>query len=541
MESGLMKVEQYMRKSVPDSGNRGIQYRTEPLDLSRGLAIRAEAGEKLEEGGKKGLVKTGSGIHDMFAKIEETNRKVQREKDELFLDGVFHQAGAEFSSFEPTLDSDADGKRLELIRQKYSKSIENEKSISDESRTRALRLLENRFGEAGIRIGAARSRMVAIQNNRQKMEFLKENVANGNTAEALVWRDKLEIAGVAVPSADSIRSVCTLNGLVNELENAEIQTLRLDREKIKTCFDKKEGFLGMNSEHTRTYSRKLEEALRVKQADADQAWLAGFQNGDNIQTEDSLRAEHDYGLLDDKTYNKRLGIIRSYNQSIERAKRYSETQAEKAREKAEKEKINSFLSDLRLCEIPDDEIERKEFFNRKKEEAIKLSRDHSFLNQTWSICGDRMKEDSGYKNSIQYHLGMNILEKMKNEFTSYAEAADWNWYTLGIRHAPKAGKEVTKSNYEVMKNKLSLWLKNNPRATEAEIRSYLDETKKFINEQAVADLAAAWDKIPVGKVGFPKKESPSKESPPKIGERRRTRDGRIAEYDGKGWRAVNGY
>lgn len=161
--------------------------------------------------------------------------------------------------------------------------------------------------------------------------------------------------------------------------------------------------------------------------------------------------------------------------------------------KSKQDAENRFLVDLRVAsDYPDDPVERKAWCREALNRAMKVSDDDSFLGKVQSRCNEILKEDVSYRQTPGYRLGMHVLEGYKNAFTSYAEPARRRWYTLGIKTAGKASPEITKTNYDVVKDKFAQWLKNNPNADEGMMRQWLDDQKKFINAQCVADLLSAY-------------------------------------------------
>ena len=170
--------------------------------------------------------------------------------------------------------------------------------------------------------------------------------------------------------------------------------------------------------------------------------------------------------------------------------------------KSKQDAENRFLVDLRVAsDYPDDPVERKAWCREALNRAMEVSDDDSFLGKVQSRCNEILKEDVSYRQTPGYRLGMHVLEGYKNAFTSYAEPARRRWYTLGIKTAGKASPEITKTNYDVVKDKFAQWLKNNPNADEGMMRQWLDDQKKFINEQCVADLLSAYAGIPTGRFG----------------------------------------
>ena len=161
--------------------------------------------------------------------------------------------------------------------------------------------------------------------------------------------------------------------------------------------------------------------------------------------------------------------------------------------KSKQDAENRFLVDLRVAsDYPDDPVERKAWCREALNRAMKVSDDDGFLGKVQSRCNEILKEDVSYRQTPGYRLGMHVLEGYKDAFTSYAEPARRHWYTFGIKTAGKASPEVAKTSYDVVKDKFALWLKNNPDADEAMMRQWLEDQKKFINAQCVADLLSAY-------------------------------------------------
>lgn len=105
------------------------------------------------------------------------------------------------------------------------------------------------------------------------------------------------------------------------------------------------------------------------------------------------------------------------------------------------------------------------------------------------------------------------LAGMKGDFTSYAEPARRKLKNLWIApSAPAAEKDVTVGNYEMMKMKLDDFIRNNPDASPEAVNKFIDETKAFINQQAVQDLVAAWLKVEIPNTGFKTGGLPSVQS-----------------------------
>ena len=102
------------------------------------------------------------------------------------------------------------------------------------------------------------------------------------------------------------------------------------------------------------------------------------------------------------------------------------------------------------------------------------------LNETFK---EKIKPDSSYKSTFVYKNAMEILGTMKGDFDCYKKPGAWS-YT--------SDETVKASNYEMMKVKLDEFIRVNPSATAEDAKSFIEQSKQFINKQAQQDLLAAW-------------------------------------------------
>ena len=239
------------------------------------------------------------------------------------------------------------------------------------------------------------------------------------------------------------------------------------------------------------YARqKNQEKMRV--FETDQVYRMYQGNPYSIQELDGL---YKSGKIDQKTYNDSRKVTETYLHERERREKFSESQAEKAKEKNKKDAKEKFLYNLRMNpDIPDDPAKRREFLNEQMREAVKISIDDTFLSRVKSLAGEREKENQSYKQGYRYLSAMEKLKKHKDDFVSYANERNW------VGYLPRAGTEVARANYEQARWKLNAFIKNNPNASDSDVDHYIDDMKKLCNANYAADMVHAWATLDIPKI-----------------------------------------
>ena len=91
--------------------------------------------------------------------------------------------------------------------------------------------------------------------------------------------------------------------------------------------------------------------------------------------------------------------------------------------------------------------------------------------------------DSSYKNSMQYQYGMAKLDSMRDQLYSKNNERNWIGYWGDADE-----QEVKDQNFAMFKVRLDEFIRQNPKATQAEIDAFLDSTRKQINETKVSEV-----------------------------------------------------
>ena len=534
-----MRIEEYKQQVVPETGKRDVPYAVREADFSAGLSI--DPGKRLAEG----AVKFGGAVVDAAGKISETLKKIQDEKDYLFTTGLTDELKTQLDTFQITEDSQSDAEKVEAMRKRMMMRIDSDRSISDAARANLTESVERKLQIFGAGLEFRRGEMVHKRNVKESYDRMGTAIQNGDFDAAMTHRAYLEKHLLPVPDAEEVRSKCILNRTVRSMEGAEYLVLYGQELELEEAIRAGTGLNGMNLGDTIAAKKKLKQRQAELSREMDEDFRKRFTDGKLDYA--NVKAAYDQGSVPVEVFNvwqrkfrelksaeiineadRNLNALKSRSlddgelkmvfeglrMEVQESVRTGELSKEQGAElekgladrdfrrirnkqewgkKSKQDAENRFLVDLRVAsDYPDDPVERKAWCREALNRAMKVSDDDSFLGKVQSRCNEILKEDVSYRQTPGYRLGMHVLEGYKDAFTSYAEPARRHWYTLGIKTAGKASPEITKTNYDVVKDKFAQWLKNNPNADEGMMRQWLDDQKKFINEQCVADLLSAY-------------------------------------------------
>lgn len=537
-----MRIEEYKQRVVPETGKRDVPYAVREADFSAGLSI--DPGKRLAGG----AVKFGGAVVDAAGKISETLKKIQDEKDYLFTTGLTDELKTQLDTFQITEDSQSDAEKVEAMRKRMMMRIDSDRSISDAARANLTESVERKLQIFGAGLEFRRGEMVHKRNVKESYDRMGTAIQNGDFDAAMTHRAYLEKHLLPVPDAEEVRSKCILNRTVRSMEGAEYLVLYGQELELEEAIRAGTGLNGMNLGDTIAAKKTLKQRQAELSREMDEDFRKRFTDGKLDYA--NVKAAYDQGSVPVEVFNvwqrkfrelksaeiineadRNLNALKSRSlddgdlkmvfeglrMEVQESVRTGELSKEQGAElekglaerdfrrirnklewgkKSKQDAENRFLVDLRVAsDYPDDPVERKAWCREALNRAMKVSDDDSFLGKVQSRCNEILKEDVSYRQTPGYRLGMHVLEGYKDAFTSYAEPARRHWYTLGIKTAGKASPEITKTNYDVVKDKFAQWLKNNPNADEGMMRQWLDDQKKFINEQCVADLLSAYAKI----------------------------------------------
>lgn len=457
-----MKVEQYKRQVAPQGGN-GIPYQVKPLDLSEGLRADAAGMELLG----KGMADIGKSI----GAIQEIQKKVLAEKDELFGNAAFHEFEAEMQAFQPTLDTEKDDEALNLIYKKYGDRIIGEKSISDESRERLLQALDNRFEVGRIRAGGTRNRMAVTANINQTKNYFDEAVSAGSTEKALILAEELRRKGVGMPGNEAITSICRKNGYETNIANLTYRSLDDLESDIGKALLNGGGFDGMSEKDSILIREQIRKQKRLIEAEDRDRFLADITGG-NVPELDALEAEHRNGLVSDRQYVWKSDAVKAWLKEQKRERLHGESQAEKARQKAVKEAKAELLLRIGLADFTGTGQENEALTKGFWDEALKkFNHDFVTLNEINNSLKSASKEGNVFS-TPEGKLCRDVLSKAYKDGKLVYKP--WGLFNN------EEGAEFQAARYLELHN----WMKE-----ELKKKTPVDEIIKGVNDR-VADLNA---------------------------------------------------
>lgn len=548
-----MKLEQYKAAYVPQ-GVRDVPYRWHKPAEKSGFNIGG-----LIEGIGNGAASLLGAANDSAQKILKMKEKLQDERDETEAKTISMEMQAEQNTFDVTLDEEKDNERLEQMREKYTQKVYQNKTLSGRAQQAMLEGIDRSFSIQKIRIDGSRMKLIDNQHTVQLKSLMQDAIRNGDLEGAQGNYDALAAKGVALPAWDIVKSQTVYYNNMAAL--SEMPSQKLYEENLFATEQLRSGkeIDGMSRSDSLLYAKQTHavladrnrndillygdlmrqkkitfaelkdkhgageltdsafETLRRDAANADyktlileaDAVLTAAASGEVSEADASsamvlLRNEIEernrLGLFDAEEAKKFLNAVDRKDLSLLR----QETERIKAVEKSGRE---SLKWKVYRTEWSSNESERRE--QRKAIETEILN--HPLLSREgkmslMDIVASRIKDHdnpSSYKHSFVYQNAMARLAGMKGDFTSYAEPARRKLKNLWIApSAPAAEKDVTVGNYEMMKMKLDDFIRNNPDASPEAVNKFIDETKAFINQQAVQDLVAAWLKVEIPNTGF---------------------------------------
>lgn len=548
-----MKLEQYKAAYVPQ-GVRDVPYRWHKPAEKSGFNIGG-----LIEGIGNGAASLLGAANDSAQKILKMKEKLQDERDETEAKTISMEMQAEQNTFDVTLDEEKDNERLEQMREKYTQKVYQNKTLSGRAQQAMLEGIDRSFSIQKIRIDGSRMKLIDNQHTVQLKSLMQDAIRNGDLEGARGNYDALATKGVALPAWDIVKSQTVYYNNMAAL--SEMSSQKLYEENLFATEQLRNGkeIDGMSRSDSLLYAKQTQAVLadrnrndillygdlmrqkKITFAELKDKHGAGELTDSAFETlrRDAANADYKtlileadailtaaaYGEVSEADASSAMVLLRN---EIEERNRLGLFEAEEAKKflnavdrkdlsllRQEMERIKAVEKSGReslkwkvyRTEWSSNESERRE--QRKAIETEILN--HPLLSREgkmslMDIVASRIKDHdnpSSYKHSFVYQNAMARLAGMKGDFTSYAEPARRKLKNLWIApSAPAAEKDVTVGNYEMMKMKLDDFIRNNPDASPEAVNKFIDETKAFINQQAVQDLVAAWLKVEIPNTGF---------------------------------------
>ncbi len=344
-----------------------------------------------------------------------------------------------------------------------------------------------------------RREVTYIVNENSKM--LHDALNNGEYSVALAQNKKLADLGVPTKYSDAdIKSACT--------------AVNLQKEFNVNNFSQLENLQKTDSDGNYTEYKELKQTDRMRL----------ISQGKQQQNADYNNRIIDYAKIIPQFDNLEVAMA-----DLEKQKDYLPEQVyagmknmlAKSVNARDKDKGDNLIAELYLRET-----EIKAMDNSEKEAEFKKQLGR--LNNLHLSASDRLakiktmntffrpeteKQNIKYRDSFQYKLAMSIIEENKDSFT-YEDNSIW-----------RNKSDIKSANYGMAKMKTDEFIKNNPNATESDIRKFIDDMKNQINNTKQQDLISAWQNYNIPDLSVKDKIQTNAK------EERRSINGRIAIFD----------
>lgn len=190
-----MKLEQYKAAYVPQSGSLNVP--------SQVAAVSTQHVPGPDFGKIGGAVNKAV---DAAGKILDVYNRVQEEKCQIAAYEITSQLSAELRDFQVTADEESDQEKLDLIRDKYFRRVDDVKELSGKGRDLLLRNMENMLAVNDINVKGSRAKLIDNQHTVQLKSLMQDAIRNGDLEGAQGNYDALAAKGVALPAWDIVKS-----------------------------------------------------------------------------------------------------------------------------------------------------------------------------------------------------------------------------------------------------------------------------------------------------------------------------------------------
>lgn len=190
-----MKLEQYKAAYVPQSGSLNVP--------SQVAAVSTQNVPGPDFGKIGGAVNKAV---DAAGKILDVYNRVQEEKCQIAAYEITSQLSAELRNFQVTADEESDQEKLDLIRDKYFRRVDDVKELSGKGRDLLLRNMENMLAVNDINVKGSRAKLIDSQHTGLQKSLMQDAIRNGDLEGARGNYDALATKGVALPAWDIVKS-----------------------------------------------------------------------------------------------------------------------------------------------------------------------------------------------------------------------------------------------------------------------------------------------------------------------------------------------
>ncbi len=263
-------------------------------------------------------------------------------------------------------------------------------------------------------------------------------------------------------------------------------------------------FTGLDEASRDRFIRAAEANDAKKRSDENQQLLDRLNNGEQITVEDIDR------FFDGQTApeavrqkNQQRRIVQQFAKAHAEAKKQAEREAAQEAREVEREKQKKRRAEINEHEYriltydfsPDPARRQIQYSELKNEILTKYPNDGATVKKLTTQLDEslnaKVKPDSSYKNSYIYIKAKYMLSDMEDEFYSRYPGRGKSWYNL-FTNTYNNSSELEKTNYKMAEVQLDNFIRENPSATEQEVRAFLDNLKRDVNWAECDKLVQFW-------------------------------------------------
>ena len=525
-----------------EGSNAMTRFRVNQVPDQRGSIISDALGNLV------GAMKDGVHIQ---AKLDELSAKLNSENDDLELVKLENLNREMMTNMGQFQTDDAVKDAGEQHKSRLAEWLKSNTQLSAEGRKRAGVMMEKMNG---IYRAGAQVRLLDYRRNKiitEDRQFLEQAVAAGDFGGAEKWYAKLEqsmaeyLGKVPEFTREDVKARTAVSAYKNSLNGYGISALREELANIEKR--EEDGSLNLYgitvrqkdadqlSQHLRTTIAKQinagedEIAKRIASGEmneelADKMYSGGIISANqynslkkqfNLQRKNAGKDEIAKRIasgemneeLADKMYSGGIISANQYNSlkkqfDLQRKNAEKEKHRQagyKAKETEERHKKNYYDFEYTLIEyepawktgaqIAIDKADAIERLNQLDINQHQKNQLRQKINTTFPVDseGNKTQGKNDFRNTFNYLNWKQKIKEEKDKWDSYAEAGDW------FRDS-----DTEKANFKMFEVMFDEFMQKNPDATDQEIEMFYNETKKFITNQAVADLVDAWAKVRSG-------------------------------------------
>lgn len=278
----------------------------------------------------------------------------------------------------------------------------------------------------------------------------------------------------------------------------------IGRLKERSSDGQYKNYTGLEESARDSFIRLAEANDAKKRTDENQQLLDRLNNGEQISVEDIDRFfEGQTAPEAVRQKNQQRRIVQQFAKAHAEAKKQAEREAAQEAREVEREKQKKRSAEINEHEYriltydfsPDPARRQIQYSELKNEIFTKYPNDGATVKklttQLDEVLNAKVKPDSSYKNSYIYIKAKYMLSDMEKAFYSRYPGRGESWYSFAT-NVYNNSSELEKSNYKMAEVQLDNFIRENPSATEQDVRLFLDTLKRDVNWAECDKLIQFW-------------------------------------------------